>query len=290
MSFLVVVVALLLDQVASEFQRLRLHPWYADPLADWARAATGLAAPLQFLAAVAPSFVIAFAVGAISWGLMAANIVLGFIWAALVLLFALGPRNLGVEISAYLRARAAGDPDAARLVATLVIGGEPPGEPAARAREMSDAALVRVGDWLFSALFWFMLLGPLGAALFRAASVIATRAAADQPGTAYAHAASTLKRVMAWVPMHLLALTYAIVGGYTRVSRAMGDLRSEGSPDFLARGSGIAGRAGKAALRNIAASDANEVELLHAVVSLVWRGVMVWLAVIGVIALLEWLF
>lgn len=290
MSFIVIVVALLLDQVASEFQRLRLHPWYATPLGDWARAASRLAAPLQFVAAVAPSFVIAFAVGAIAWGLMTANIVLGFIWAVLVLMFALGPRNLGVEITAYLRARAAGNREEAHLAAALVIEGEPPAEPAARAQAMGEAALVRAGDWLFSVLFWYMLLGPLGAALFRVANVIASRAAVEQPESSYARAACTLKRVMAWVPMHLLALTYAIVGGYTRVTGAMGEARNESGSAFLSRGSTVVERAGKAAIRGIVAGDANEVELLHAVVGLVWRAVMVWLAVIGIIVLLEWIF
>ncbi|MGH8224624.1 MAG: regulatory signaling modulator protein AmpE [Gammaproteobacteria bacterium] len=290
MSFIVIVVALLLDQVLRLIEHLRLHRWYEAPLASWAGSVKGASATVQLLAALALSFAIAFVVGAIGWGFASASAVLGFIYAVLVLVLCLGPRNLNIEISAYLKARAAGDAEGARQSAALLLEGEPPQDAQECGQALAEAAFVRAGDWLFSVLFWFALLGPLGAALFRCADVIAVRAARDCPGSAYAHAAKRLKLVMAWVPMHLLAFTYAIAGSF---DEAMGDIRRswrDTGMHFLERGAAVVLCAGRIAIRGIAGDEKDEVELLHAAVDLIWRSVVIWLAVIGVITLLGWLF
>lgn len=290
MNFIVIVAALLLDQVLRLFEHIRLHRWYEAPLASWAGGAVGTSATVELLAALAPSFAIAFVAGALAWGFSSANAVLGFIYAVLVLVLCLGPRNLNLEISAYLKARAAGDAAGAAQSAELLLGRKPPKDPQACAQALSEAALVRAGDWLFSVLFWFALLGPLGAVLFRSADIIAVRAAKDHPGSSYAHAAERLKLVMAWVPMHLLSFTYAIAGSF---DEAMGDIRRSyrcTSMHFLDRGNDVVLCAGRVAVRGIADDEKDEVELLHAAVDLIWRGVVIWLAVIGIITLLGWLF
>ncbi len=290
MNFIVIVAALLLDQVLRLFEHLRLHRWYEAPLAVWAERACGESATVQLLAALAPSFAIAFVVGAIAWGFASASAVLGFIYAVLVLVLCLGPRNLNIEISAYLKARAAGDAEGATRSAALLLEGEPPKDPRECGHVLAEAALVRAGDWLFSVLFWFALLGPLGAVLFRCADAIAVRAARDRPGSHYAQVAERLKLVMAWVPMHLLAFTYAIAGSF---DEAMGDIRRsyrENAMHFLDRGSAVVLCAGRVVIRGIAADEKDEVALLHAAVDLIWRGVVIWLAVIGIVTLLGWLF
>lgn len=290
MTFIVIVAALLLDQVLRPLDRLRLHPWYESALADWAERTSTAPAALQFLAAVVPCFALAFAAGAIAWGLMAANFVLGFIWAVLVLLFCLGPRNLTAEISDYLKARAAGDAAGARRIAAAILGRAPPRGVHQCGVALSEVGLLCAGDRLFTVLFWFVLLGPLGAVLFRAANTIAVRAAVDRPRSGYARAAGALRQVMAWLPMHLLALTYAIASGFHAARKDKRDSEEEAETPFLERGAAIVVRIGRRAIHAVAAKEANEIELLHAAVDLIWRGVVIWLAVIGIIVLLAWVF
>ncbi|MDN5865069.1 MAG: regulatory signaling modulator protein AmpE [Gammaproteobacteria bacterium] len=290
MNFIVIVVALLLDQVIRWFEHARLHRWYERPLADWAAQVHDAPAAVQFLAAVLPSFILAFAIGAIAWGLSSASTLLGFIWAVIVLVLSLGPRNLGLEISAYLKARAAGDEKGARRSAGLLLQADPPAVPMDCARAVSEASLLRAGDWLFSVLFWFALLGPLGAVLFRMADTFSVRAAADQPGSAYARSAEALKRVLAWVPMHLLVLTYALAGGMDETLAEMRRTWRNATTHFLEWGDAAVISTGRAVVRGIVAGGSDEVELLHTTVNVIWRGLIIWLAVIGVITLLGWLF
>lgn len=290
MNFVIIFVALLLDLVMRPFERLRLHRWYEKPLRGWAETMGNTGEPLQALAALLPSFALAFIAGAIAWGLVRLHPVIGFAYGVVVLVLCLGPRNLTVEASAYLKARAAGDSTLAREIAGALLEREPPEAMNNHSDLVAEAVLERAGDYLFSVLFWFALLGPLGAVLYRAADTLAVRAAADRPGTVYARVALRLALVMAWLPLHLLALTYAVAGNFDEAMRDIRSAWSETGRHFLDRGNAVLARAGRGALRGIAGGNADEVEMMHAAVDLIWRSVIIWLTIIGIITLLGWLF
>lgn len=290
MNFLVIVVALLLDRAAGWIEGLRLHRWYERPLAGWAGWFANTPAGVQFAAALFPSFLLAFVAGAVAWGLTNAGIVLGFIWGVVILVLSFGPRHLGSGVASFLRARASGDDERARRAAAWLIGREPPAAPMDRARAMSEAALLRAGESLFSVLFWFALLGPLGAVLVKVADRLAVRGAADRPGSAYTRSAEALTLVLAWLPMHLLALTYALAGNGRQVVLDMRRSWTRAGGPFLRKGHAVVAGAGRDTVRGMVASGCDEIELLHATANIVWRAVIIWLAVIGVITLLTWIF
>lgn len=290
MNFIVIVVALLLDQVLRPFEHLRAHRWYERPLAGWARQATAVGGAPAVLAALAPSFALAFAVGAVGWGLARANVVIGFVYAVVVLVASLGPRDLTTQVSAYLKARGGGDAEGARVAAHLILESEPPADPEVCSRAVVDAVLVRAGDRLFCVVFWFAVLGPLGAVLYRSADVLSVCGAADSPGSLYARATLRLKVVMAWIPLHLLAFTYAVAGSFDEAMSQIKRAYAETAQHFLERGSLAVAYAGHAAIRGIAGEDADEIAAMHSAVDLIWRGVVIWLTVIGVITLLGWIF
>lgn len=290
MNFIVILVALLLDQVLRPLEHFRAHPWYESPLRALAAHACAAGDFAEVFAPYAVSFVPAFAAGALAWGFVSLNAAAGFVFGVLVLVLCLGPRDLAALVTEYLKARAGNDGAAAAAAARLVLEAEPPEDERERAAAVADGVLCRAGDWLFSVVFWFALLGPLGAVLFRAADLVAVRASADAPGTLYARSALRLKLVMNWIPLHLLALTYAVAGSF---DEAMNDIRKaygDTGRHFLERGEDVVARAGAAAIRGIAGANADEVELLHAAVDVIWRGVVIWMTAIGVITLLGWLF
>ncbi|MGH8426698.1 MAG: regulatory signaling modulator protein AmpE [Gammaproteobacteria bacterium] len=288
MNFFIIIVALLLDQMFRPFEPLRVRRWYEEALARWAGDAGAAGEYAELLAPFVPSFILAFAFGALGWGFASANPILGFVYGVIVLVFCFGPRKLTAQASAYLKARAANDQQSAQSVARLILGHEPPPDPRECGWVLAQAVLVRADEWIFSAVFWFALLGPLGAVLFRVAAVVAERAATDRPLTLYARSALRLKLVMAWVPQHLLALTYTLAGGFDGTLSGIRQTYAQTTDPLLDRGNVVLGRAGSAALLGVAGKDADEAELLHAAVDLVWRSIVIWLAVIGIIELLAW--
>lgn len=290
MNFIVILVALLLDQIMRWFEHLRLHRWYEAPLAGWATAAQRSGAPVQSLAAVVPPIVVAVVAGLIGFGLLRLNPFIGFLYGVLVLVLTFGSRSLSLEVSAYLRARAAGDTRRARETAALLLEREAPEDLAEAGKDIAEAVLVRAGDYLFCVVFWFALLGPFGAVLYRGAETFARRAATDAPESPYARYAMGLKRLLAWVPLHLLAATYAVAGnideGFAEIRRAW----AEAGAHFGELGTVVLDYTGRRAVHAVAGSGAGEVELIHAAVDLMWRGFVIWLTVIGIITLLGWLF
>jgi membrane protein required for beta-lactamase induction len=289
-NFIIILVSLLLDQIMRWFEHVRLHPWYEVPLARWAGAARTATAPAQALAALAPSFILAFVIGALAWGLERLNPILGFVYGVIVLVLSLGPRNLTLQASAYLRARASGDRKRARAIAALVLEREPPEDLSSAGGDIAEAVLERAGDYLFCVIFWFAVLGPLGAALYRVADTLAVRAKIDAPDSAYADYTQSLKQVLAWIPLHLLALTYAVAGSF---DEAMSDIRKawrETGTHFWDRGNLVLAYAGRRAVRAVARDGTDEVDLMHAAVDLILRGFIIWMTVIGLITLMGLLF
>jgi AmpE protein len=235
-------------------------------------------------------FLLAFVIGALGVGFGRASPFLGFVYGVLVLVLCLGPRNLTLEASAYLRARAAGDSRRAREIAAMLLEEEPPADLSGAGEKVAEAVLARAGDYLFCVIFWFALLGPFGAVIYRSADTLAVRAGVDVPDSAYARYTLGLKRVLAWIPLHLLAMTYAVAGNF---DEALSDIRrawAETSTHFWERGGVVLAYAGRRAVRAVAGAASDEVELVHAAVDLIWRGFIIWLTVIGLVTLLGWLF
>ena len=220
------------------------------------------------------------------WGL------LGLLFGVVVLVCAWGPRDLDIDVEAALDTS---DPESrgARLAQLAPEPGVAMTEDALLPGSLMRSALRR---W-FAPLFWFLLLGPLGAVLYRllVQSVhgpIAAGVAAEARGTgAWALA------VLEWPVAQLMTLSMALVGNFDLVFRAW---RAAGGDRWQVQ-SGFLEAAGRAAVRGELAEEAEDylregepmpfagdlVELRDAM-SLVWRTLVAWLAVIALFVIAGW--
>ncbi|MGI9308258.1 MAG: regulatory signaling modulator protein AmpE, partial [Gammaproteobacteria bacterium] len=90
-----------------------------------------------------------------------------FLFAVLVLLFSLGPRDLKEEVDDYCAALARDDSEEIRRVSKELLEIDPPSDPVQRAQLVERSIYVQANNRVFSVVFWFILLGPAGAWLFR---------------------------------------------------------------------------------------------------------------------------
>ena len=108
--------------------------------------------------------------------------------AFLVLLLTLGPRDLGEQVSRYLAAQRSGDEAEVEAAGYELLGRPLPDDAAERTPAFLDALFIRACERVIALLFWFVLLGPAGALLYRltcAATGSAMRQVRAQP-VAYA--------------------------------------------------------------------------------------------------------
>src|SRR5690606_10765555 len=138
------------------------------------------------------------------------------LFAVLVVFFCLGPRDLASEVDEYCDALAQGDEVGARRVRTELAEAEHP-----HGREIDiveEAIFVQATNRLFAVVLWFVLLGPVGAWLFRVNDLfrrrVAFEAARDPRALACAVAIDSIHGVLVWIPARLAALGYALGGSF----------------------------------------------------------------------------
>ncbi len=231
-------------------------------------------------------------VGLLQWALDAPWLgIVGLAFGIGVLFWCWGPRDLDLDVDAIVDA-----PDAAARAAAVARlspnGSDTPTVLAA----VFHAARRR---W-FGVLFWFLVFGASGALLYRLAAL----AAEDDASLLPAHNAAGAKRLLAWLDWpvsQLMALFMALVGDYDTVYTAWKQHGGDGfdpDADFL-------GAAGRASVRSELADDAQDyadagegaaeiardlgpMPELRDAMSLVWRTLVAWLAVIALFVIAGW--
>jgi AmpE protein len=226
----------------------------------------------------------------------------GLVFGVAVLFYAWGPRDLDLDVDAIVAAR---DPAARRdAAATLWPDGTTPSlDGGALVSAVFRNALRR---W-FGVLFWFLLLGPFGALLYRLATLSVEGEAARTLHGEAAQGARTLLKILDWPVAQLMTLAMALVGNFDTV---LGAWREAGGAsasldhrflDAVARASvrtELAEEAadyadehageGSATSAQSAAVTAPELPELRDAMSLVWRSLLVWLAVLALFVIAGW--
>ncbi|MCI0400368.1 MAG: regulatory signaling modulator protein AmpE [Gammaproteobacteria bacterium] len=219
--------------------------------------------------------------------------VLGFLYyvfATVVLLYSLGPKDLKTQIEAYIEALKTGDKTRARSVAKELMASDAPGNKHVRAHSLVERILVQANNRLFAVVFWFAILGPIGALLYRLASELVLQPSSQCKG--FAGSADDLYDILNWAPARLLALGYAIAGSLVDALEAW----RENEEASLRVNESVIKASGMHALQfslhqddvNIDQSTENEEYWITATQGLVDRTLIVWLTVLAIMTLVGW--
>lgn len=276
MKFIAVLAAIAIEHLAPRLDDVRNFAWFRHWQA-WLLARTGgqgaWSGPLGVFALLALPLAGAGAVLALLGALGGA---LAFAGALALLVYSLGPRDLSHQVEEYVTALSVNDASAADAIGADLSGLDPAeASPPAVAR----AILVLAAERLFSVLFWFVVLGPIGALLYRLAAQV-VRSPLELPA-AQREAAAFLHGCLAWIPVRLLALGYALVGS---LMHALERWQFDQRPG-IADNDAVLIEAGLGALQVDSAEvfcalePANRIVLIAQVKGLVGRALFAWLAI-----------
>jgi adenosylcobinamide-phosphate synthase len=263
---------------------------------------------------------LALVVGAVYAVASSINVALGLVVNVVVLFFALGFRQFshrGTEIQIAL---ANGDLNAARRELTAWKGQSDPTFSAADlsaeevVRQAIEHGLLLAQRHVFGVFFWFVILpGPMGAVVYRLAEHVSrVWNLPPPPGTPADRFGDFARRAFAWIdwiPARLTSLGFAIVGDFEGAIYCWRQVARQPSTDGMpspdSRTLILAAASGALGMRLMPTAEAvkhfdeagNEgaglaeptVSALRSVVGLVWRAMLLWLALLLALTLAKWL-
>ena len=221
----------------------------------------------------------------------------GLLFGIAVLFYCWGPRDLDLDVEAIVAA-----PDAAaRRAAAARL--DPDGATAALDPPALVAAVFANAQrrW-FGVLLWFLLLGPFGAMLYRLAALAAEGEYAGRLPPEMLRGAHWLFALLNWPVAQLMTLALALVGNFDTV---IGAWKDNGGASFDLE-AGFLAAAARASVRSELADEAmdyvddgistatslvqqlGELPELRDAMSLAWRILLLWLAVLALFVIAGW--
>lgn len=236
MNLIALLLGLIIERVATRLFHLRRLRWldrlidagfrHAQTVANWpALVLVIILALLLILPVAATSLLLGDTLAGLPY----------MAFAIIVLFFSLGPKDIGEDVDEYCRALADGDAERIRQTAKAIVEGEVPDDELQRIHRVEEAVCVQANNRLFAVIFWFVVLGPLGAWAYRVTDLIRRRAvftavrnddaqsdddsSDDAPSdnstiALIRDAAVLLHGWLAWIPARLTALGYAAAGHF----------------------------------------------------------------------------
>lgn len=232
----------------------------------------------------------------------------GFLFNVAVLYLVLGFRQFSHFFTDIHMALRTGDLERARhLLAEWRGSGNDRLGPTAIARLAIEQGIVSSHRHVFAPLFWFMLLGPAGALLYRLACDTAQawrQPALPGQGDDFSRFPAQAFQALDWLPARLTATTFAVVGDFEDAVycwRTQAGLWAEATTGILlASGAGALGirlgmplpdqgDVGEPEVRpELGLGEDVDVEHLQSAVGLVWRALVLCVLLLALLTLASW--
>ncbi|MDX2411186.1 MAG: regulatory signaling modulator protein AmpE [Woeseiaceae bacterium] len=301
MNLIALLIGLVIERLATQLFHLRRLRWIDRIIDAGFRQAGRVANWPSIIPVILITLVLAVPVFAVMFSLGDALLGFPYVFLAIVVLFfSLGPQDIGEDIDEYCKAVEDGEEECVLEKAKAIIESDVPDDERERMHCVEEAVCVQANNRLFAVIFWFVVLGPLGAWTYRVTDLIRRRAvfaaardeAVDDMSESLRDAAVMLHGWLAWIPARLTAVGYAAAGHF---DAAIGVWRapSEQSTDTPSQyNEHLLARVGVAALALGQKEDETLVERgvrgATAASSLVFRLLLIWAVVIAAMTLYGW--
>lgn len=138
--------------------------------------------------------------------------ILQLIFEVIVLLYCLGPENLWVQVYKIISDMKKDDPKLAVNSAKSAFQIATPNSSSEFHSELVRASFIAAHERIFSVIFWFVILGPLGAVLYRLIELFSVQTELGLTKTA-----EQWKSALDWIPVRLFTFLFALGGHFTEV-------------------------------------------------------------------------
>jgi adenosylcobinamide-phosphate synthase len=305
MTFLSLLAAFLIEQLRpldSRSALFRLYTRYANNLGKHFNAGERKQGVIAWLLGVLP-WVVGTAL--VYYLLASVSVLLAIAFNVAVLYATLGFRQFSHGFTAIVEALRGGDLDTARQE-LADWRNEPSDEYNGTeiAKVAIEEGLIGSHRHVFGVMFWFVILpGPAGAVLYRLSALLFDKwgTRTDEEYGAFGEFARQIFEAIDWIPTRLTAVSFAVAGDFEDAifcwrSQAQAWLRPE-QGIVLAAGAGAIGvrlgdtlhRYGSVTFRpEMGLGDEADVNYMTSATGLIWRALVIWMGVIGLVTVAAW--
>ena len=213
MSFLVLILTILVEKLSSWRQALQKDQWWYEQLARCKKMLprkNSLALILAFSLPIVGLAILLIVLKSIAYGLLLIPVHLA------VLVYSLSRGDVRVALGPFRDAWRREDTHAASLAAQrdLLIQSE---EPVGLMQAVQGYLLWQGFQGFFAVIFFYLIAGPLAALTYRL--LVLTSEQATWPEAA--GIATRLLHILDWLPVRLLSASFALIGNFITVNRAL---------------------------------------------------------------------
>lgn len=211
------------------------------------------------------------------------------IFASLALLFALGPKELRHQVQSFIDACDSENTDEKNRIGYELASGNAAHQELTYGQTIALGVLKQSYLRTFSVIFWFIILGPIGAILYRSSHTLKLKLPEmNDMGLDFRSGVNRLLYILDWVPARITAFTYALSGNFHAATSKWWDAHEDESVDDA---DNIISRAGMGALGiDDATPDvddpANYAEMAE---GLALRSLTIWVVVLAVVTITNWI-
>lgn len=132
-----------------------------------------------------------------------------------VLIYCLGPKNLWADIFSCMNALVQADQSFAEEQLQKIFGSSLPLAESFH-HDLLDLIFIEVNKRIFAVIFWFIVLGPLGAVLYRTVNLL-VKEPQESEISDLSQKALFLQNILDWLPARILTFIFALSGQFVQV-------------------------------------------------------------------------
>jgi membrane protein required for beta-lactamase induction len=214
MTFIVTLIALLIERFF-DWSHLRKWDWYSN----YQRAIT------KRFPDKAPNFILAVTIIPLLLLVVITQIILKhtlfglaeFLFQLFLFLYCLGPQNLWADTFACINALVQGDMQLASDKLKATFGVTDTDSKQALHDQLLNHIFIAANRRIFAIVFWFMVLGPIGAVLYRTITLSSAAFPSQEAVPELLQNARSAEAVLDWIPVRILTCVFALGGHFVKV-------------------------------------------------------------------------
>jgi AmpE protein len=287
MTFLSILIALLIERIAPQLVEYRRFQWLRD-YGQWLVEVLHiekLGSWMSFAILLAPLFVVMWILnGMFEHALFG---LFGLAFNVIVIYLCLGPRDLDKQIDNYLDAIDVGDEQQRFASASRLTTDTPSTDLSTQAIQVCKSLFIEANIRIFAVLFWFILLGPVAAVVYRLLDQWYRNSYLPSSLSSLHSEIGMLAGWLDWIPTRLSMFAYMVSGNFDAGLQAYRNVQHTAINAYQQNCEFLVTVGFHSVSVDDAGSQAQAIDMVKKSRGLILRSLVVWLVLILLISFLH---